>query len=77
MLTALVLVCSLAVTPDLADCNRTNAVDVIRVAEESGNPYMCFKYGQVYLAQTGIGRTLAANERIKLVCVQSKSVNMG
>ena len=75
MLTALVLVCSLAVTPDLAACNRNNAVDVIRVPEEFGNPATCFMHGQAYLAQTGIGRTLAEYERIKVICIQSKSVN--
>ena len=77
MLTALVLVCSLAVTSDLAACDRNNAVDVMRVPEEFGNPSTCFMHGQAYLAQTGIGRTLAANERIKVICVQSKAINVG
>ena len=77
MLTALVLVCSLAVTPDLATCNRTNAVEMIRVPEESGNPFMCFKYGQTYFAQTGIGRELTENERIKVMCVRSTSLTTG
>ena len=77
MLTALVLVCSLAVTPDLAACDRNSAVDVMRVPEEFGNPSTCFMHGQAYLAQTGIGRTLAANERIKVICVQSKAINVG
>ena len=31
MLTALVLICSVAVTPDLRDCSRSNAVAVMRV----------------------------------------------
>ena len=76
MLTALVLVCSLALTPDLAACNRNNAVEVVRVPEEFGNPATCFMHGQAYLAQAELGRTLAANERIKVVCVQSKTVNI-
>jgi hypothetical protein len=75
MLTALVLLCSLAVTPDLATCNRNNAVDVIRVPEEFGNPATCFMHGQAYLAQAAFGRTLAPNERVKVVCVRSKTVN--
>lgn len=75
MLTALVLVCSLALTPDLAACDRNNAVDVMRVPEEFGNPATCFMHGQAYLAQTGLGRALAGNERIKVVCIQSKPLN--
>jgi hypothetical protein len=50
MLTALVLVCSIVVAPDLAACNRANAVDVIHVPEEFGNPATCFMHGQAYLA---------------------------
>ena len=77
MLTALVLVCSLAVTPDLAPCDRLNAVDVVRVPEEFGHPVTCFMHGEAYLAQTGIGRTLADHERIKVICVQSRSLTTG
>jgi hypothetical protein len=75
MLTALVLVCSLALTPDLAACDRTNAVDVMRVPEEFGSPATCFMHGQAYLAQAELGRALAENERVKVVCVQSKKMN--
>ena len=38
MLTALILVCSVAVTPELRDCDRTNAVHVLQLPEETGNP---------------------------------------
>jgi hypothetical protein len=68
MLTALVLVCSLALTPDLATCNSDNAVDVVQVPDQFGNPAMCFINGQAYLAQTAMGRQLAANERVKVIC---------
>ena len=40
MLTALVLICSISVTPDIRDCNRMNAVDVMRVPADP-----CEKYG--------------------------------
>ncbi len=73
MLTALVLVCSLAATPDLAACNRDNAVDVMRVPEEFGNPATCLMFGQAYLAQTEIGRDLSADERVKIVCAPPKT----
>lgn len=56
MLTALVLVCSLAATPDLRDCNETNAVDVMRVPDTFGSPALCFMQGQAYVAQTVLGR---------------------
>jgi hypothetical protein len=74
MLMALVLVCSLQVTPDLADCSRTNAVNVMRVPEEFGNPATCFMHGQAYLAETSIGRDLSDNERIKVVCARAQRV---
>ncbi len=49
-LTALVLVCSLAIAPDLGGCNGDNAVDVMRVPDQFGNPATCFMMGQAYLA---------------------------
>jgi hypothetical protein len=74
MLMALVLVCSLQVTPDLRDCTRTNAVNVLRVPEEFGNPATCLMHGQAYLADTSIGRDLSDNERIKVVCSRTQRV---
>ena len=38
MLTALVLICSIAVTPDLADCVVKNAAIVMRVPGEFVHP---------------------------------------
>ena len=74
MLTALVLICSLAVTPDLRDCSRGNAVTVMRVPAEFGNPAGCFMHGQAYLAETSIGQELGENERIKIVCARSEQM---
>jgi hypothetical protein len=74
MLAILVLVCSLSATPDLSTCDQTNAVDVMRVPEETGNPATCFMHGQAYLAQTEIGRQLAEDERLKVVCAPSSKV---
>ena len=68
MLTALILICSLDVTPDLAACNQANAVTTMNVPEEFGNPATCFMHGQAYLAETSIGRDLDANERVKVIC---------
>jgi hypothetical protein len=32
-------------------------------------------HGQAYLAQTSIGQELGANDRIKVVCVRSETVD--
>jgi hypothetical protein len=73
MLTALILICSFQTTPDLQSCNRDNAVDAILVPEAFANPAMCFMRGQAYLADTSLGRDLADNERVKIVCVRQAS----
>jgi hypothetical protein len=68
MLTAVVLICSLAITPDLASCDRHNAVNVVRVPAGFANATTCLLHGQAYLAETTLGRELATDERIKVVC---------
>lgn len=73
MLTALVLICSLAVTPDLRSCNKDNAVSVTSVPEPSGNPATCFMHGEAYLAETAMGRNLADNERVKVICAPARA----
>ena len=75
MLTALVLVCSLALTPDLSDCNHKNALDVMRVPEEFANPVMCFMQGQAYLAETAIGRRLTKDHAVKIICMPTATVD--
>jgi hypothetical protein len=76
MLAALVLICSTAITPDLRDCTRDNARAVMVVPVQSGNPATCFMHGQAYLAQTSIGQDLAIDDRIKVVCVRSETVDV-
>ena len=68
MLNALVLICSLAITPELASCDSNNAVDVIRVPARFGNPATCFLHAQAYLAETAFGRELGPDQRVKAVC---------
>jgi len=75
MLTALVLICSVTVTPDLRDCSRANAIAVMRVPAEFGHPAACFMHGQAYLAETSIGQELGENDRVKIVCTRSESVD--
>jgi hypothetical protein len=74
MLTALVLICSVSVTPDLRDCTSDNAVDVMRVPTEFASPVTCFLNGQAYLAETSIAQDLRESDRIKIVCARSQSV---
>jgi hypothetical protein len=75
MLTALVLICSIVITPDLRDCTRDNAAAVMLLPVQSGNPATCFMHGQAYLAQTSIGEELGGNDRVKIVCVRSEIVD--
>jgi len=77
MLTAMILICSLANTPDIADCTRTNAVDVLWVPEMFSNPATCFMHGQAYVAGTTVGRELTANERVKVICLHKQAAGQG
>jgi len=77
MLTAIVLVCSLAITPDLRECGRDNATNVMQVPEEFSLPHMCAMRGQAFIAETSIGRDLAANERVKVVCTPTHKLTAG
>jgi hypothetical protein len=75
MLTALVLICSVAITPDLRDCTRDNASAVTRVPADFGNPATCFMHGQAFLAETSVGRELGDDDRVKVVCVPSTKID--
>jgi hypothetical protein len=68
MLTALILVCSISVTADIAACTRENATTVIRVPSECGTPATCFMNAQAYLAQTSLGKELGPHDRVKIIC---------
>jgi len=74
MLTALILICSVSVTPDLRDCTSDNALDVMRTPIQQSNPATCFLHGQAYLAQTSIAQDLRETDRVKIVCARSTSV---
>lgn len=74
MLTALILVCSLASVPDLGACTQDNAVQVIRDPETFLSPVTCFVHGQAYLAETATGRDLSSGEVVKVICSHSRVV---
>ena len=69
MLTALVLVCSIATTPNLRDCDASNARVIMRVPAAYTSPATCAMHGQAYVAETAIGRSLGSNDRVKVVCM--------
>jgi hypothetical protein len=73
MLTALILICSAAATPDIRDCSRDNATAVMRVPANFGNPVTCFMQGQAYLAETSIGQTLEPNDLVRIVCAPAET----
>ena len=75
MLTALVLICSAAGMPDFKACTRERATSVMRVPTDFGNPAVCFMHGQAYLAGTSIGQELGENDRVTVVCVQSRTID--
>src|SRR5688572_3823758 len=57
LLTAIVLICSVLETPNLRDCNETNARAVMLVPEAFASPVTCAMHGQAYVAGTAIGRS--------------------
>jgi hypothetical protein len=74
MLTALVLVCSTTVTPDISDCTRDNAADVMRVPVDFRSPASCFMYGRAYLTEGAIGRPLGDDDRVEVICAPTETV---
>jgi hypothetical protein len=68
LLKALILVCSLAQTPDLAACDENNALYVMRFSPQVASPNACLLRGQAYLASTSLVRGLTDNERVKVIC---------
>ena len=74
MLTSIVLICSLSLTPNLRDCTQETAVQALRVPEQTQLPGMCLKIGLEYFTQTEFSHHLAVDERIKVVCVPPNRV---
>jgi hypothetical protein len=63
-------VCSLALTPDLRESSRDNAVHVLQVPEEFALPAIYAMRGQAFCAETSISQELADDERVKIMCVR-------
>jgi hypothetical protein len=62
MLTALILVCSLATVSDLSGCTRDNALDVVYVPATFVNPVTCLMHGQA-LCGRQLDRTRSGADR--------------
>jgi hypothetical protein len=70
VLTALILICSVAGAPT-EECTRTNAIAIMHVPAEFANPITCFMHAQAYVAETSFGLDLGSNDRVKIICVRS------
>jgi hypothetical protein len=66
MMTALVLICSLAKTPIAMDCGTKNAVDVLRVPGEYSSLVTCFTRAQAFVGESRY--ELTADHYLKVVC---------
>ena len=75
MLTALILICSAAIKPDLQNCTRDNATMVMRVPAKFANPATCFMDGQAYLAGISIGQSLSNHDQVRVVCAPTATMD--
>src|SRR5687767_8030291 len=73
LLNAFIFVCTVLATPDLRNCNETNARVVMVAPQEFASPVTCALHGQAYVAETAIGRNLGASDRVKVVCRPRRS----
>lgn len=73
MLSALILVCSLAAAPDLEHCTEASADIVLRDPEAFASPLTCFLHGQAYLAETAIGAEIGESPHlVRVVCARRR-----
>ena len=71
MLTALILVCSLATISN--DCTRDNALDVVYMPATFDSPATCMMRAQANVANSSIGRDLPQNETFKSSACAARS----
>jgi hypothetical protein len=72
MFSALVLICSLAITPDIRDCTRETAMAVAVMPERFSNAAICGMRSQAYLAETALGVELSGGgELVKVICYRA------
>jgi hypothetical protein len=69
VLTALILVCSMALAPEARLCDRQNAVSVLQLPQQEAHPVTCFLHGQAYLAGTSL--KIGEGEYPKVLCIRT------
>jgi hypothetical protein len=47
----------------------------MRVPAEFANPVTCLMHGQAYLAQTSVGQEIGDDERVKVVCARTETID--
>jgi hypothetical protein len=77
MLIALILICSIEVTPDPRDCNRNNATTVLRVPGEFHHPAVCAMQAQAFIAGTSVAREFGKDDQVKIICMQTMDDYVG
>ncbi len=70
MLYAMILVCSLATTPEPSNCDLTSAVRFEHTPEHSALPLMCFKLGTEWFATHS--KPPAPGEYLRVICSHSR-----
>ena len=72
MLYATILVCSLATTPDVSNCDMTSALRYEKAPEGAMLPLQCFQYGTAWYAGEVLPlRPMHSGEYMRVVCSQS------
>ena len=74
MLTALILICSPTVAPEIRDCHRNNAAAVMRMPIRFRSAGTCFMYGRAYLDGAKLGWRLGSDDRVKVICARTETV---
>ena len=69
MLMLVVLVCSINSTPQLADCDRTNAVRVFQLQGHFQTRTMCVAHGEAFVAMFEDKIALKNDERLVPKCL--------
>ncbi|MEJ2378960.1 MAG: hypothetical protein P8Y71_27415 [Pseudolabrys sp.] len=44
--------------------------------ETFSNPVTCFMHGQAYIAGTALGRNLASDERVRVICRRKQAATL-
>lgn len=68
MLEALILLCALSAPPNLAVCEETNAIYVMRLDIGGISPSTCARDAQAFIAGSSLLNALNSNGHLKVLC---------